>query len=69
VEHILDLGSHSLVIGRIEQTYVSDGCLTDGKPDLAKINTMVFTQKRQYLAFGPVVADAYTIGKELMSGE
>ena len=31
VVQILNLGSHSLVIGRIEETYVSEECLTDGQ--------------------------------------
>jgi flavin reductase (DIM6/NTAB) family NADH-FMN oxidoreductase RutF len=37
VVHMLDLGSHSLVVGRVEETHVSDNCLTDGQPDVDKI--------------------------------
>ena len=37
VEHILDLGSHVLFIGRVEETHVSEICLTDAKPDVNKI--------------------------------
>jgi len=33
VAHILNLGSRSLVIGRVEETYVSDGCPTDEKAE------------------------------------
>ena len=70
VVHILDLGSHALVIGEVLTTYVSDNCFTDGKADIRKINTMVFSgQTRQYLTFGDVVADAYSVGKELKTGE
>jgi len=36
VVHVLNLGSHSLFIGKIEETYVSESCLTDGKPDKCK---------------------------------
>ena len=67
VVHILDLGSHSLVIGRIEETHVSDSCLTDGKPDVNKIKPFIYTTApaNQYQALGEVVAKAFSIGKEL----
>jgi flavin reductase (DIM6/NTAB) family NADH-FMN oxidoreductase RutF len=67
VTHILDLGSHSLIIGRIEETHVSDNCLTNGKPDVSKIKPLIYARDpaRQYLAFGKVIAKAYSIGQEL----
>ncbi|MFC1952155.1 flavin reductase family protein [Chloroflexota bacterium] len=67
VVHILDLGSHSLIVGRIEETYISENCLTDGKPDVNKIAPFVFTTapSRQYQAFGEVLAKSHSIGKEL----
>ena len=67
VVHILDLGSHSLVIGQIEETHVSDSCLTDGKPDVNKIKPFIYTTApaNQYQAFGDIVAKAFSIGKEL----
>jgi len=37
VEHILELGTHHLIMGRVEETHVSENCLTDGKPDLRKL--------------------------------
>ncbi|OGO57705.1 MAG: NADPH-flavin oxidoreductase [Chloroflexi bacterium RBG_19FT_COMBO_47_15] len=69
VVHILDLGSHSLVIGRVEETHVSDSCLTDGKPDVNKIKPLIYTPDpaSQYQALGEVVAKAFSIGKELKS--
>jgi len=71
VVHILDLGSHSLIIGRIEETHVSESCLTDGKPDVDKIRPLIYTRDpaRQYLAHGEVVAKAYSIGQELKRNE
>jgi len=67
VVHILDLGSHVLVIGRIEETYVSENCLTEGKPDVNKIKPFAYipTTTQQYQALGEVVAKAFSIGKEL----
>jgi len=52
VVRILDLGSHSLIVGRIEETYVSQVCLTDGKPDVNKIKPLIYcrTPARHYQA-------------------
>lgn len=69
VMHILDLGSHSLVIGRIEESHISERCLTDGKPDVNKINPMsyIMSPATQYQALGEMLAKAFSIGKELKS--
>lgn len=68
VLHILDVGSHALIVGRIEETYVSEECLTDGKPDVDKIKPIIYVhQGRRYQAFGEVVAKAHSIGRELTS--
>jgi flavin reductase (DIM6/NTAB) family NADH-FMN oxidoreductase RutF len=71
VVHSLDLGSHSLIIGKIEETYVSDSCLTDGKPDADKIKPLIYTigEPSYYRAFGKVVAKAFNAGKELRDGK
>ncbi|MDP2731387.1 MAG: flavin reductase family protein [Dehalococcoidales bacterium] len=67
VLHILDVGSHALVIGRIEETYVSEECLTDGKPDVDKIKPFawVTSPARRYQTLGEVVAKSHSIGLEL----
>ena len=67
VVHILDLGSHSFVIGSVEETHISKTCLTDGKPDVEKIKPFIYTTRPagQYQAFGEVIAKAYSIGREL----
>jgi flavin reductase (DIM6/NTAB) family NADH-FMN oxidoreductase RutF len=64
VAHILDLGSHALVIGKIVETHVSEDCLTNGKPDIRKIRPFAFATGK-YFAMGEVVADAFSAGKEL----
>ena len=71
VVHILDLGSHSLVIGRIRETHVSESCLTDGKPDIDKINPLIYITDSdgQYQALGGVIGKAYSVGKELKERE
>ena len=67
VVHILDLGSHALVIGRIEETHVSEDCLTDGKPDVDKVKPMsyVMSPATRYQTLGEVLAKAFSIGKQL----
>ena len=71
VVHILDLGSHSLFIGSIEETHVSEDCLTDGEPDVNKIKPFAYNRfpTRQYQALGAFIADAYSAGKELKARE
>jgi flavin reductase (DIM6/NTAB) family NADH-FMN oxidoreductase RutF len=67
VEHVLDLGSHSLVIGKIEETHVSDDCLTDGKPDIDKVKPFSYITHpaREYRAIGEFIAQSHNIGREI----
>lgn len=67
VVHILELGSHSLVIGRVEETHISEDCLTEGKPDLGKIRPLIYNTDpvQQYRAFGEVLGKGHSIGLEL----
>ena len=70
VVHTLALGSHELIIGRIEETHITEACLTDGKPDVAKIRPFIYaTGFMQYHAFGEVIAKAFSIGRKLKDGE
>lgn len=67
VMNTLDLGSHALVIGRIEETHVSESCLTDDKLDVNKIKPMTYIMSpaTQYQALGEVLAKAFSIGNRL----
>ena len=71
VLHILELGSHSLIIGRVEETYILESCLTDGNPDIVKINPFIYTglPTYQYYTIGEFVAKGHSIGRELISGK
>ena len=62
-----ELGSHTLFIGRIEEVYVSEECLTDGKPDVNKIRPLAYVgdPERQYMALGEVIARSHSVGLEL----
>lgn len=66
VVHVLNLGTHAFVIGEVKATYVSDDCLTDGKPDVRKIRPMVFNlEASDYSTVGEFVARAFSVGREL----
>ena len=68
VMHILDLGTNALVVGKIEETHVSENCLTDGKPDVSKIKPLIYARDHkyyQYYAFGEIIAQAFSVGKAL----
>jgi len=67
VMHILNLGTHALVIGRIEETHALESCLTNGKPDVTKIRPFIYTPtpSSHYRALGEVIAQAFSVGKEL----
>ena len=67
VVHVLNLGIHSFVIGEIKGTYISDDCLTDGRPDVKKIRPIVFNlEAAEYSSVGEVIGKAFSIGRELV---
>ncbi len=67
VVHILNLGGHALVVGSIEETHVSESCLTDGNPDIDKIKPILYSRgvSPLYYAFGQSLGEAFNIGNEL----
>lgn len=64
VRHILNMGSHALVIGKVVETHVSEDCLTDGQPDMNKVKPFTFVPGK-YHAIGDAFADAFSVGKEI----
>ena len=64
VVEILNLQSHFLIVGRIIETFVSEDCLTEGRPDIEKIKPLLFVS-RKYYSMGPYIADNHTVGKHL----
>ena len=71
VKHILDLGSHSLFVGQVEEAYVSDSCLTNGELDVDKVNALGYAAGLggQYRLFGETVGKAHVVGLELKARE
>ena len=71
VEHMLELGSHVLVIGRIEETHVSEECLTSGEPDVDKVRPFAYigTNGKRYQSLGAVIGKAFSAGLPLKKKE
>ena len=67
IAHMLDLGTHVLVIGKIEEVYVSGDCITDGHPDVKKIRPLLWTMPPAdvYQELGEVAGKAFKIGLDL----
>ena len=67
VMHMLHLGVQDLIVGKIEETHFSDNCLTDGKPDAARIKPLVYyaDDHPRYRTLGDPIARAFSVGKEL----
>jgi len=54
---------HELFIGEVVNAYAEEEYLTDGVPDISKINTFTYSMK-QYWKVGERVAKAWEIGKK-----
>jgi flavin reductase (DIM6/NTAB) family NADH-FMN oxidoreductase RutF len=65
VSHILNLGSHILVVGKVVETHFSEDCLTDGQPDINKVKPFAFGPGKYYV-IGEAFADAFKIGREII---
>jgi len=71
VEHALNLGSHILVVGRIEETHISEECLTNGQPDVDKIKPFAFIGEpdRRYQSLGESIGKGHNVGLGLKKRE
>jgi len=64
VMHYLEVGSHTLVLGEIIETYLSEDCLTNGKVDPAKIDPLIYIPGTvKYHRLGEDIASAFKVGK------
>jgi flavin reductase (DIM6/NTAB) family NADH-FMN oxidoreductase RutF len=63
VIHTVEIGTHTLFIGEIMETHGNEDCLTNGKPDIQKIDPIIYaTGTRQYHKVGDEIGRAYKIG-------
>ncbi len=64
VVQILNLGSHELIVGRIVESFVSEECMTDGRPDPAKVNPFMFAGFGYY-GVGQHLGNAFRCGIDI----
>ena len=67
VVQMLNLGSHALVIGQVEEAYITESCLTDGKPDVERIRPLLWVMGGggEYREFGKHVGAGFSLGKQM----
>jgi flavin reductase (DIM6/NTAB) family NADH-FMN oxidoreductase RutF len=64
VMHMLDLGSHFLVVGEIMETHVSKDCMAGAAPDVKRIDPLIYASgTKAYHRMGAAAGEAYKIGK------
>ncbi|MFA6226492.1 MAG: flavin reductase family protein [Methanoregula sp.] len=59
----IDCGSHLLYIGEVVEIYADKACVTDGKPDTAKLDPVVYAQAT-YWHVGKQIDKAFSAGKK-----
>jgi flavin reductase (DIM6/NTAB) family NADH-FMN oxidoreductase RutF len=63
----VELPAEELFIGEIIETYVNEDCLTDGKPDLKKLDPFILSMPdKKYLGLGKEVGPAWEMGKKFI---
>lgn len=60
----IQLQNMEIFIAEVEETYVSEECLTEGKPDTGKINPLIYAMDNQYWELGNAVGKGFSEGKE-----
>jgi len=67
VEEIIERPDHFIVLGKSINTYASQQVLVNNKPDMKKMNQIVYTGAEgqpSYWTIGDKIGDAFSIGKE-----
>ncbi|BCS95246.1 flavodoxin [Desulfoluna limicola] len=62
------VGEHEVFIGEIVGSYVAEECFENGKPDLKKVDPILFDFTRiRYWSLGEYIGDPWRTGKSLKS--
>ena len=59
----VDCGSHLLYIGEVVEIHAETSCVTEGKPDITKINPIIYAQSA-YFGVGKQAEKAFSAGKQ-----
>ncbi len=67
VVHLLDVGVHTLVIGKVVEAHVEETCLTEGMPDIEKIQPIIYSRGKtpKYNNVGRLIGTPFIAGLEL----
>ncbi len=69
VLQFVEVGDHTVIIGSIRETYVTEDCIVSGIPDIGKIQPLCFCTSAPassgYYCVGEFVASTRSIGNEL----
>ncbi len=64
----LEFATHDVLIGEIVEAYTEEQYLTDGVPDIKKIDPILYSTKdSKYWRVGEYLAQAFSVGKKLKS--
>jgi flavin reductase (DIM6/NTAB) family NADH-FMN oxidoreductase RutF len=64
LERVIELPTNELFIGEIVEAFCDEDCLTDGKPDLEKLDAYTLTMPdNRYWRTGPCAGKAWSVGK------
>jgi flavin reductase (DIM6/NTAB) family NADH-FMN oxidoreductase RutF len=67
VKEIIELPDHFIVLGDAVTSYVDDENMSDNKPDIKKMNPVIYTgaeKQPTYWTIGEKLGDAFQLGKE-----
>lgn len=66
INNLIEFPDHYIVLGNALNTYTDEQYLTDGKPDIKKMNPILYTGNDfDYWSVGEKLGDAFKVGKEL----
>jgi flavin reductase (DIM6/NTAB) family NADH-FMN oxidoreductase RutF len=67
LSQVVELPSNDLFVGEIVEAYADEACLTDGAPDVAKLQPFTLTMPdNTYWAMGDAAGKAWDAGRALM---
>jgi flavin reductase (DIM6/NTAB) family NADH-FMN oxidoreductase RutF len=63
----IDLGSHTLLIGQIEEVHVTEECMSAEGPDPVKVDPLMYAAGagKSYFRLGEKVGSAFNIGRQI----
>jgi flavin reductase (DIM6/NTAB) family NADH-FMN oxidoreductase RutF len=67
VLHLVDVGVHVLVIGKVVEAHVDEQCLTEGLPDIEKVRPLIYSRGKtpKYNGVGQLIGTPFRAGLEI----